>query len=201
MTVSSTTARVAYSGNGTTTVFPVTFYFLADSQLAVSLYSAAGVETVQVLNTNYTVTGAGTISGGVVTMTVPPAAGTSLIISRAVPLTQATDLLPNDRLPAESIEQSLDKLTMLVQQLNESAIRSIQGPIGDSSAVNMKLPTAANRARKVMGFDSTGNTYVFNSVDDLENIITNGNPLATFPADLGSIADPVIIYRYDLGGL
>lgn len=201
MTVSSTTARVAYSGNGTTTVFSVPFYFLANSQLAVSVYSAAGVETVQVLNTNYTVSGAGTISGGAVTMTVAPATGTSLIISRAVPLTQATDLLPNDRLPAESIEQSLDKLTMLTQQLNESVIRSIRNPIGDSSDLEMRLPTAANRARKVMGFDSNGASYVFNSVDDLENIITNGNPLATFPADLGSIADPVIIYQYDLGGL
>ena len=201
MTVSSTTARVAYSGNGTATVFPVPFYFLANSQLGVSLYSSAGVETVQVLNTNYTVTGAGVSGGGSITMTVAPASGTTLIIYRGVPLTQATDLLPNDRLPAESIEQSLDKLTMLTQQLNESVVRSIRGPIGDSSSLDMRLPTAANRLRKLIGFDSTGKPYLFNSVDDLENIITNGNPLATFPADLGSIADPVIIYRYDLGGL
>ncbi len=201
MTVSSTTARVAYSGNGATTAFAVPFYFLADSQLAVSLYSAAGVQTVQVLGTNYSVTGAGVPAGGTVTMTVAPASGTSLVIARGVPLTQGTDLLPNDRLPAETVEQSLDKLTMLVQQVNEDAVRSIRAPIGDSSSLDMRLPTAANRLRKLIGFDSTGKPYLFDSVDDLENIITNGNPLATFPADLGSIADPVIIYRYDLGGL
>ena len=201
MTVSSTTARVSYSGNGTTTAFPVPFYFLVDNQLAVSLYSAAGVQTVQVLGTNYTVAGAGVLSGGTVTMAVAPPSGTSLVIARGVPLTQGTDLLPNDRLPAESIEQSLDKLTMLLQQINEDSTRSVRSPIGDSSSIDMRLPTAANRLRKVMGFDSTGKPYLFNSVDDLENIITNGNPLATFPADLGSVADPVIIYRYDLGGL
>jgi hypothetical protein len=201
MTVSSTTARVSYSGNGTTTAFTVPFYFLANSQLGVSLYSSAGVETVQLLDTNYTVTGAGVTSGGTVTMTVAPATGTTLVIYRGVPLTQATDLLPNDRLPAESIEQSLDKLTMLTQQLNEGVVRSIRTPIGDSSALDMRLPTVANRLRKVLGFDSTGKPYLFNSVDDLENIIANGNPLASFPVDLGSVADAVIIYRYDLGGL
>lgn len=201
MTVSSSTARVAYAGNGTTQTFAVPFYFLLDGQLSVSLWSSTGVETVQALNVNYTVTGAGVVSGGSVIMTVAPPAGTNLVISRGVPLTQATDLLPNDRLPAESLEQALDKLTMLTQQLNEGVTRAVRNPLADSSAIDMRLPTAANRLRKVMGFDSTGKPYLFNSVDDLENIIANGNPLASFPVDLGSVADPVIIYRYDLGGL
>lgn len=201
MTVSSSTSRASYAGNGTTTVFAVPFYFLANSQLSVSLWSSAGVETVQVLGTNYSVTGAGVLTGGSITMVVAPASGTTLVITRAVPLTQETDLQPNDRLPAETLEQSIDKLTMITQQNAENANRAIRSPLSDPTSIDMRLPTAANRLRKVLGFDSTGEPYVFNSVDDLENIIQNGNPLNSFPVDLGSIADAVIIYRYDLGGL
>jgi hypothetical protein len=201
MTVSSSTSRVSYAGNGVTTVFAVPFYFLSNSQLSVSLWSSAGVESVQTLGTDYSVSGAGVLTGGTLTMTIPPASGTNLIITRAVPLTQETDLQPNDRLPAETLEQSIDKLTMITQQNAENANRAIRSPLADPVAIDMRLPVSTVRRRKVLGFTDTGAPYMINSVDDLENIIQNGNPLSTFPADLGSIADPIIIYRYDLGGL
>jgi hypothetical protein len=156
MTVSSTTARVSYSGNGTTTVFPVPFYFLASSDLLVVLRSSAGIETQQVLSTNYTVTGAGVLSGGSVTMTVAPPSGTSLTILRNVALTQTTDFLPNDRLPAESLEQTVDKLTMIVQQLDDSSDRSIKFPITDSPSISAVLPSSSSRAGKFLKFSSTG---------------------------------------------
>jgi hypothetical protein len=156
MTVSSTTARVSYSGNGTTTVFPVPFYFLANSDLLVVLRSSAGIETQQVLSTNYTVTGAGVLSGGSVTMTVAPPSGTSLTILRNVALTQTTDFLPNDRLPAESLEQTVDKLTMIVQQLDDSSDRSIKFPITDSPSISAVLPSSSSRAGKFLKFSSTG---------------------------------------------
>ena len=125
MTVSSSTAKVSYSGNGSTQAFAVPFYFLANSQLLVVLRSSTGAETTQVLGTNYTVTGAGVLTGGTVTMTAAPASGTTLVISRNVPLTQETDLQPNDRLPAETLEQSIDKLTMITQQLDEATDRTL----------------------------------------------------------------------------
>ena len=62
MTVSSDLNRISYTGNGTTTVFPVNYYFLEDSHLQVILITAAGVETIQTLTTNYTVTGAGRVT-------------------------------------------------------------------------------------------------------------------------------------------
>ena len=74
MTVSSTTSKVSYTGNGVTTAFAVPFYFLEAADLQVILRSSAGVETVQALTTNYTVAGAGVSSGGTVTMLTAPAA-------------------------------------------------------------------------------------------------------------------------------
>lgn len=156
MTVSSTTARISYSGNGASTLFAVPFYFLANSQLAVVLRSSAGVETPQVLGTNYTVTGAGVLTGGSITMTVAPAAGTTLVISRNVPLTQETDLQPNDRLPAETLEQAIDKLTMIAQQLDVDFDRALKYPTTDSTSITTVIPSSVDRAGKFLKFDSNG---------------------------------------------
>jgi hypothetical protein len=156
MTVSSSTAKVSYSGNGSTTLFAVPFYFLANSQLLVVLRASSGAETTQVLGTNYTVTGAGVLTGGSITMTVAPPSGTTLVISRNVPLTQETDLQPNDRLPAETLEQSLDKLTMLVQQIDETTDRTLKYPLTDSTSISSTLPASSDRAGKFLKFDSNG---------------------------------------------
>ena len=68
MTVSTTTSKVSYSGNGSTTAFSVGFYFLANSHLKVIVRASDGTETVKTLTTDYTVSGAGNPSGGTVTM-------------------------------------------------------------------------------------------------------------------------------------
>ena len=155
MTVSSTTNKASYSGNGTTTAFTVPFYFLESADLQVILRSGT-TETVQTLTTNYTVAGAGVSSGGTVTMLVAPAASTTLTILRNAAATQETDLLPNDRLPAESLETALDKLTMLVQQLDEETGRSLKYPASDTTA-SAQLPASTARASKFLSFDASGN--------------------------------------------
>ena len=154
MTVSSTTNKASYSGNGTTTAFTVPFYFLQSADLQVILRSGT-TETVQTLTTNYTVTGAGVSSGGTVTMLVAPAASTTLTILRNADATQETDIVPNDRLPAEALETALDKATMLIQQLDEEAGRSLKFPASDA-AMSAQLPVSSARAGKYLGFDATG---------------------------------------------
>jgi hypothetical protein len=64
MSLSSTTNRISYSGNGSTTAFSFPYYFLEAGDLKVVLVSSAGAETVQTLTTHYTVTGAGVAAGG-----------------------------------------------------------------------------------------------------------------------------------------
>lgn len=156
MTVSSQTARVSYSGNSSTTAFAVSFYFLASSHLRVTLRAASGVETVQVLNTDYTVSGDGNPAGGTVTMTTAPATGQTLVIQRNVPFTQEVDYQPNDPFPAESHEQALDKLTMEAQQLNETIGRSIKlSPTNTMTSTEITVGPA-DRANKVLSFDASG---------------------------------------------
>jgi hypothetical protein len=156
MTVSSSINQVSYSGNGTTVLFPVNYYFLQDSHLQVILVAANGTETVQTLTTNYTVTGAGNEAGGSITMLVAPPTGTQLIVVRNVPATQETDYLANDPFPAESHERALDKLTMLVQQNERDVGRAIKFPTGDSTSINNVLQPAGTRATKLLGFAANG---------------------------------------------
>ena len=59
MTISSTTVKNSYSGNGTLDTFNYTFKIFADADIQVIIRDASATETVKTLTTHYTVTGAG----------------------------------------------------------------------------------------------------------------------------------------------
>ena len=83
MTVATLNNRVSYAGNGVTTVFSFPNRFLADADIVVqTVVIATGVVTLQVLATNYTLTGAGGAAGGNVTMLAAPATGVTVVIHR-----------------------------------------------------------------------------------------------------------------------
>jgi hypothetical protein len=156
MTVSSIASKISYAGNGVTTIFSFPYYFLANADLAVILRSSTGVETVQVLTTNYTVTGAGNPVGGTVTMLVAPASGETLVIYRDPALTQITDFVANDALPAETLEMALDRLTMISQRLKEVDVRSLKFPETDSASLSAVYPSSVDRASRVASFAADG---------------------------------------------
>src|SRR5712692_151179 len=100
MTISTLLTRKEYVGNGVTTAFPFPYRFLANEDLNVRLVViATGVETPQVLNTHYTVAGAGDPAGGTVTMLTAPTNLQNLVIYDDPALTQGVDLVENDPLP------------------------------------------------------------------------------------------------------
>lgn len=118
MTVNSATATASYTGNGSTTAFPVPFYFLVDTDLKVSRKPAgAPTSSVLTLNSDYTIAGAGNQLGGTLMMLTAPAANDQLFIERNVQAVQQTAYPENNRFPAASHEKALDRLTMLAQQL------------------------------------------------------------------------------------
>ena len=129
MTVSSTTVKNSYSGNGSTTQFAYGYKIFADSDLIVIIrVNSTGAETVKSLGTHYTVAGAGDASGGSITFTSGnvPASGQTVVIIREVPQTQAIDYIANDPFPAESHEEGLDRATMTTQQVQEELNRSLK---------------------------------------------------------------------------
>lgn len=157
MTVNSTVSSAIYMGDGVSTVFPVPFYFLADSHLSVTLVNVDSKATATaVLNTDYSVTGAGIQGGGSITMlTGAPAANIRVLIFRDIPIDQQVDYTPNDKFPAEVTEQALDKITMILQEIAARETSSIRYALSEYGT-DGTLPIAPNRASTVLGFDANG---------------------------------------------
>jgi len=155
MTISTTTNRTATAGDGSAVAFTFPYLFFADDDLTVILkVDSTGVETTKTITTHYTVTGAGVVAGGTVTMNTPPASGETLVILREEQFTQGLDLVENDPFPSDSVEQQLDILTMLLQQLNERVGRTLYIPVSDASGASTALP--APDTSKVLAWDATG---------------------------------------------
>ena len=159
MTISSTTLRNSYSGNGSTTEFAYTFPINSTSEITVIERSATGAETVKSEGTgsaNYAIVDNGS-AGGTITMVTAPASGTTLVIRRNTALTQETDYIENDPFPAETHEDALDKLQMQNQELQEELDRSFKVSRTNTITTSEFTDSAADRASKALGFDSDGN--------------------------------------------
>lgn len=160
MALETTIDRKEYSGDNTTTAFFFPYYFLANGDLVVtSVVTATGVETVQVLDTDYTVTGAGVAAGGTVTFGIAPASTVKIVIERDPAATQSVDHVEGDPLPVDTVlEEPLDRLTMLVQRLQTRQARSLEQPTGDTGFVDgdMNLPAKVDRAGAYLAFDVEG---------------------------------------------
>jgi hypothetical protein len=130
MTLSTTISKSGpYTGNGVTTVFPYGFKILVDTEADVIHTNVTGLETILILDTDYTISGIGIDAGGNVTYPIsgsPLPATETLTIARNVPFTQDTDLVNQDTIYSEVIETSLDRSTMMIQQLQEEVDRSIK---------------------------------------------------------------------------
>lgn len=158
MTVNASAGyRKDYTGNGSTTLFPVPFYFLDASHLQVILTDLTTLTVSDlVLNSDYTVAGAGVSSGGSVTTATVYSSNYRITILRNVPLEQQTHYVEGDPFPAESHEEALDKLTMIVQQQAEALNRAVTGNAG--SPVSYALP--APQAGYALGWDAAGQAIV-----------------------------------------
>ena len=115
MTLSTETTSVSYTGNGSTTSFPVTFPFY---EIEVYEVASGGIRTDKTEGSHYTVTG-GAGATGSIEMLVAPASGVTLRIRRITARTQLTDYTENDDFPAEAHEKALDRLTMIAQEIGQ----------------------------------------------------------------------------------
>ena len=162
MTISSTTVKNSYSGDGSTTTFAYTFKIFQDSDIQVIIRSSNGTETIKTITTHYTVTGAGVASGGSVIFTSGniPTSTQTVVLRRNIPQTQSIDYIANDPFPAESHEEGLDRATMAIQQLQEEVTRSIKLSKTNTMTSTEFTVGATDRANKILAFDTSGELAV-----------------------------------------
>lgn len=116
MTVSTEVNREEYSGNGVTTDFNYHFYVFSADELVVSIANTTERIRTLVLNTDYTVTGAGSRNGGKVKLVSPPAVDWLIVIERETAVTHKTDVRNQGDITPEVHKDAWDKLTMRIQQ-------------------------------------------------------------------------------------
>jgi len=190
MTISNEVYRHDFAGNGETVLFTIEFYFLVDAHIKATLYNSdTDVETPLELTTHYTLTGAGNPAGGELEMLVAPTSDESLTILRNVDLKQEKDYVEGAKFPAEDHETALDKLTMLVQQLQEQIDRIIRQ--AESYPGNLELPMPVEdyflrwASNELVNFDILA-VSTFGTIGPTDDVDVSG--LNTLFLDCGSNA-------------
>jgi hypothetical protein len=193
MTVSSSTDRATFAGNGTTTVFSLPFRFFTNGDIQASLINnATGAITPLTLGVNYSLIGAALPeqdgnAESELTMFLAPVTGFSLLVRRVIPLTQPTDIVNQGHFLPETHEDVFDRLTMQIQQGAADSTRAIRVPETESEP--NRLPPAASRANLLLGFDSLGQPAavapVSGSASDLAMNLLNSTDPAKGAAMIG----------------
>ena len=152
MTLSSTTTKVTYNGDGATTDFAISFVFWDGDDLRVIHRDANDVETVWTRGTHYTVTGGSGATGTLTVKTTPtdytPAAGETLTVKDVQSEVQGDSLPLSGAFPSTVVEQRLDRITRLVQIHSEEIARSILLPeTADLSGLIIPEPGAGELVR------------------------------------------------------
>lgn len=164
MTASNVAQRITFPGDGTADPRTITFQFWDETDLEVWLTTAAGVDSLLVLTTDYTVTGGAGSTGTLVPVAVI-ASGDTWTLVRTPVLTQDHDYTANDTFPSQSHENALDMRTLADQDLIALAKRSLRIDAIDDPDVALELPKVADRASKYLKFDALGSPTAVEEVD------------------------------------
>lgn len=120
--------------DGVTKTFPYPKRFLQKDEIVVMLRDADGVDTVQRLNIDYTISGSAWPTGGDVVFNIAPASGLKVVRYRMTQAKQTVDLENKQRNDAPSVELQLDRLTMAIQD---------RGRLGDAAWWGLLAEVAA----------------------------------------------------------
>ncbi len=152
--ISNVSRRVVYTGSAG--AGPYAFSFEIIDSTDVDVYKN---DTLLTLTTNYTVTINSNGTGSVTLVSAATGSDRITIVgSRAIERT--TDFVTGGDLFANTLNEEIDSQTIFVQQVAETAERSIKAPVTDPTNINMTRPSQTSRAGKTLAFDSSGNPVV-----------------------------------------
>lgn len=148
MTVTAEVPLIEHTANGVATVFAYDFELPAASDLLVQVDGVT-----KTLTTDYSVSGFNDPAGGSITFVAAPANLAKVLLRRNIAFERTTDYQNLGDFLAPVVNEDFDRIWFAVQQLQADLRRMLRAP--EYATVN-ELPTIANRASKLLGWDSTG---------------------------------------------
>ena len=203
MTISSNIRKAGpFVGNGTASNFAFTFKVFQASDLeVVRLNVSTTIETVLVINSDYTVSlnaDQNSNPGGSITLTAGAlASGFNLVITSDIENLQPTDIVNQGGFYPDVIEDALDRATIQIQQLQEAVDRSAKLPItssADADALVADIVALANDQANIdlVATNMTDINAVAADMADINTVaadIADVSTVATNIADVSSAAD------------
>jgi hypothetical protein len=173
MSLSNTTVKQKYAGDGIVTSFAITFDFILNSSeckviLRDETDPANITETLLAEGVDYNLTGAsppGIPFPTTVEMVVAPTATQELLIYRDMPLTQLLSYLESSTFRSLTVEEALDKLTAISQELAEKATRAISLSRATDATLPSELPEP--EADKYWQWNATGDSLQYKTAAEI----------------------------------
>ena len=151
--INDITPRRSYTAVLNQTVFTYPFPIFSSQDLKVSLNS-----TLQVEDTDYTVTGVDSATGGTVIFNLSLDEGDTVVLYRETVIERLTDFQPNGDLLASDLNRELDTLTTIQQELdlNTNLTQMRFDPTVDGLPLNALTDSVEDRAGKFLSFGANG---------------------------------------------
>lgn len=195
MSISSTTNRVTYTGNGAVDTYSYTFRIFSQSDLLVVVKNTStSAETTLTITTDYTVTGVGDAAGGTIILVNASQAwldgdgdldtGWTITIRRKVSIIQATDIRNQGDFYPEVHEDAFDYSRMIDQQQQDELDRSVKNPEAVlTSTFDPTLPVDIATASIALVTNSSGDGFevgpTTTEISNAQTYATNASASAT----------------------
>ncbi len=175
------------TGDGYNASFDFYFKYFDNSEIFVK------VDGVLIDILNYTITRNASGTGGTITFVDAyiPTAGASVLMYRELEQTQTKRIPTVDKLDRQTLEDALDKLTMLIQQNSERLNRSIALNIGDSPEIDAELASPIGNDGKavIVAVGGEGFTYYPTPLADIMDTAAQAAEEAAASATNAAVAE------------
>lgn len=183
--LSANTPRVSYTVNqgATQTSFAVPFVFFEKStDLNVFVDNVARTYDASTSNTSlFTVTGGNGSTGTVTTSVTGASGGSTVIITRSIPLQRTTDFPSGGAFEIAKLNTELDTLLTMITDADDENSRALRLQDSDD-AVSLTLPLKDARKGTVLGFNAT------TGAAEAGPTIANVNALSAITANINTVA-------------
>ena len=172
--INAVTPRVQYTGNGVTTTFPYEFAIFDETDMVVYVGD-------DIIESGYTVTGAGETEGGTVVFDTAPDDGAKITLLRNVPIERVTDFQEGGTFRPKNLNDEFDRQTAFVQQVQESLTRCVKVDPTSSTNPEEILPKVEELYDDIENIDKVADSIlnVDTVADDIANVNTCAGAIAS----------------------